>query len=214
MSTSSHAVTDGVRSTVTSNTITVRKNSGADVGTEARLNLIEGANITLTVADDAGDGEIDVTINSAGGAAAGFVKMFYPAVDPDVVYGTYAGIEMPDLADTIVYHTFMIPSDLVTITRAVVIVLSAGDGNLYWNCDTDFAALCSNADFEENTDTIAATATAVDIEQLECINIAAALTGAAGLDLVGLKFTRQGSHANDTIGKEVIYLGVLIEGTT
>jgi len=47
------------------NGLTVRKNSGADVGTRTRLNLIEGANIALTVADDAGGGEVDVTITGS-----------------------------------------------------------------------------------------------------------------------------------------------------
>ncbi|MCX7862111.1 MAG: hypothetical protein N2449_03890, partial [Bacteroidales bacterium] len=37
-------------------------NSGTDVGTRNRLNLIQGANVTLTVADDAANDEIDVTI--------------------------------------------------------------------------------------------------------------------------------------------------------
>ncbi len=46
--------------------ITVRKNSGADVGTRSRVNLIEGLNITLTVADDGVDEEIDVTIAASG----------------------------------------------------------------------------------------------------------------------------------------------------
>ena len=46
--------------------VTVRKNTGADLGTEQRLNLIEGANITLTVADDPVNHEIDITIIGAG----------------------------------------------------------------------------------------------------------------------------------------------------
>ena len=46
--------------------ITVRKNSGADVGTRSRINLIEGLNITLTVADDAADDEVDITIAASG----------------------------------------------------------------------------------------------------------------------------------------------------
>jgi hypothetical protein len=49
--------------------VTVRKNTGANVGTRARLNLIEGANITLTVADDGVDNEVDVTITSAAGGS-------------------------------------------------------------------------------------------------------------------------------------------------
>lgn len=42
--------------------VAVRKNTGAVVGTRRRLNLIEGTNVALTVADDAGDEEVDVTI--------------------------------------------------------------------------------------------------------------------------------------------------------
>jgi hypothetical protein len=45
--------------------VTVRKNSGADVGTRTRLNLIEGSNVTMTVADDAGSNEVDITINAS-----------------------------------------------------------------------------------------------------------------------------------------------------
>lgn len=47
--------------------VTVRKNAGADVGTRRRINFMEGTNVTLTIADDAANGEIDVTINASGG---------------------------------------------------------------------------------------------------------------------------------------------------
>ncbi len=51
-------------------TVEVSKNSAAAVGTRRTLNLIEGTNITLTIADDAGGDEIDVTIAGSGGATA------------------------------------------------------------------------------------------------------------------------------------------------
>jgi hypothetical protein len=63
-------------------TVTIRKNSGADVGTRPRLNLIEGSNITLTVLDDAGGNEVDITIAAAGAAVAAtqaIVDLPYPA---------------------------------------------------------------------------------------------------------------------------------------
>jgi len=47
--------------------VKVRKNSGSDVGVRRRLNLIEGSNVTLTIADDPTDEEVDVTIASTGG---------------------------------------------------------------------------------------------------------------------------------------------------
>lgn len=46
--------------------VRVRKNSTGTGDTRARINLIEGSNITLTVSDDAVDAEIDVTIDASG----------------------------------------------------------------------------------------------------------------------------------------------------
>jgi hypothetical protein len=46
--------------------VAVRKNSGGtNVGARRRLNLIEGTNITLTVADDGASEEVDITIDAA-----------------------------------------------------------------------------------------------------------------------------------------------------
>lgn len=47
--------------------ISVNKNSGATVGTRRRINLIEGSNITLTIADDSGNEEVDITIAASAG---------------------------------------------------------------------------------------------------------------------------------------------------
>jgi hypothetical protein len=55
--------------------VTVRKNSGADVGTRKRLNLIEGTNVTLTVADDGTDDEVDVTIGASGASGASLTRI-------------------------------------------------------------------------------------------------------------------------------------------
>lgn len=47
--------------------VAVRKNTGAVVGTRRRLNFIEGTNVTMTIADDSTDEEVDITINASGG---------------------------------------------------------------------------------------------------------------------------------------------------
>jgi len=47
-----------------SDILKVRKNSGSLIGTRRQLNFIEGDGVSLSVADDAGDGEVDVTITS------------------------------------------------------------------------------------------------------------------------------------------------------
>ena len=63
-------VTIALPSTLTVNArVAVNKNSGATVGTRRRINFIEGSGITLTVADDSTNEEVDVTIASTGGAS-------------------------------------------------------------------------------------------------------------------------------------------------
>ncbi len=51
--------------------VNVRKNSAGGVLTRPRLNLIEGSNIALTVADDGADDEVDVTITATAGGGIG-----------------------------------------------------------------------------------------------------------------------------------------------
>ena len=55
--------------------VAVRKNTGAVVGTRRRLNLIEGAGVTLTVADDPGSEEVDVTIAATPGGSVNALQV-------------------------------------------------------------------------------------------------------------------------------------------
>ena len=52
----------------------VRKNSTGSTFTRQRLNFIEGSNVTLTVADDGGNGEVDITIESTGAGVAEWIR--------------------------------------------------------------------------------------------------------------------------------------------
>lgn len=187
------------------------------MGTRPRLNLIEGANVTLTVADDAGDNEVDITITSAGGGGGGgsdWLHQFFQAVDTNAYKGTYATIRMLDTIDTSVWQTFMIPNDITTITKAVIIIISNGTGNIRWGLTANYGAMCSNADYQEHMDSIAAGVSAVTQNKIECLDISAGISTAIGGDLVGILFTRTASNAADTINSDVHYVGVLIEGTT
>ena len=59
--------------TVDTDTDTVRtisKNSGSPLAERANLNFIEGANITITVTDDAAGNETDIAISASGGGGA------------------------------------------------------------------------------------------------------------------------------------------------
>ncbi len=69
-----HTVLSGiVASIVTATTrfFKIRKNSTGSDFSRSRINLIEGTGIVLTVADDAGNDEVDVTIAATAGSAAG-----------------------------------------------------------------------------------------------------------------------------------------------
>ena len=201
-----------ITSAAAGGTIVVRKNGGADVGTRPRLNFIEGANITLTVADDAVDGEIDITVASAGGGS-GDISQYFPAVDPDTFIGTHPALILPDARETSIRQSFMIPRDITTIDQASVIVVTAATGDLRWSCATTFGALNVPEDYDNHTDSIAATDTGCTVDRITVLDITAALTGAAALDLVGITFTRHGDHANDTIDAAVYYIGIYVEGS-
>jgi hypothetical protein len=72
--------------------IAVRRNSGATVGTRRRLNFLEGANITLTVADDAVDQEVDVTIEAIAGGGGGIAPTTYTIYKSGVTYYAVHGL--------------------------------------------------------------------------------------------------------------------------
>lgn len=73
--------------------VNVRKNSTGSVFTRRRVNFIEGTGITLTVADDAGNDEVDVTVAAAAGTTPVIVDRAYAE------YATSAGISATIPAD-------------------------------------------------------------------------------------------------------------------
>ena len=46
---------------------TIIRKAGAIIGVRKTINLIEGTNVTLTVADDPANDRVNITINSSGG---------------------------------------------------------------------------------------------------------------------------------------------------
>jgi len=191
--------------------ITIRKNSGADVGTQQRINVNEGANVTLTVTDDPVNHEVDITIASAAGAGTGIDDQFFPADSANELKGLWKGVLMPDGEDTIIYQTFNIPANFASVDTAVVLVIPDGTGDMRRSAASDIAS-CGE-DFETHQDSVAAGQIAVTADEVECIDISAALTPAVGGDFVAISFTREGSDVNDTVGANVYYLGIYLRGT-
>lgn len=193
--------------------VAVRDNAGAETGTRRRIEFIDGANVTITTVDDPTNHEINVTIASAGAAASLWVKQFYQAVNPDSAKGTYASVLMTDDLELTVGQTFAIPTDIVVITSAVVVLIPEGTGNLRRSVATTFGGLCVNEQFDTHTDSIAEGNVAVTADEIECLDITNALTVATGGDIVGIEFTRHGDDALDTVNADVHYLGIYIEGS-
>lgn len=68
--------------------VTVRKNSAGTQFNRGMLNFIEGSNVTLTVADDTSNQEVDITIAAAGGDTAFDITVTSVAVDLNTIAST------------------------------------------------------------------------------------------------------------------------------
>jgi len=53
---------------------TIIRKAGTLIGVRKTINLIEGTNVTLTVADDPSNDRVNVTINSSGGGGGGLTE--------------------------------------------------------------------------------------------------------------------------------------------
>lgn len=65
--------------------VKTRKNSTGTIYARPRVNFIEGTNVTITMADDAVDNEIDLTITSAAGGS-GITQGMGQAIRAGMVY--------------------------------------------------------------------------------------------------------------------------------
>jgi hypothetical protein len=147
----------GVGVDVNNNTSTqkieVAKNSGANIGTRKQLNFVEGANITLTIADDAINDQVDITIEASGGGGGtvntGQVLVDFGAGETDIVQTTVAAgwvtpssvilcnavaIDTADhTADEVVVEKIQAYStNLVNGVGFDIITASAGDSGTSW----------------------------------------------------------------------------------
>ncbi|MCK4958037.1 MAG: hypothetical protein KAT00_01525 [Planctomycetes bacterium] len=119
----------------------VSKNSGAAIGLRPELNFIEGSNITLTIADDAGNNEVDITIAAAATTGVHVVNSTGPHAEAGLTIGhvlrvsgaaafSFAAIAAGDLPA----HNLLSAQHGDTVVQAVSRgSLAYGDATPKWN---------------------------------------------------------------------------------
>ena len=112
-----------------SGTIDVDKN-GTLVGTRPEINLIEGTNVTLTVADNPGDGRVDITVAATGSAPANMAT--FPTADAYIYVRSDGNDSNDGTADNSGHALLTIQAaidklDKVVSTKTQVIKVGAGD---------------------------------------------------------------------------------------
>lgn len=143
------------------------------------------------------------------GSVIGSVKhVFYPAPDPNGFIGNHAAIVLTDGVDITVRMEFAWPFNTGTVVAVEALVVPGGTGNLRRGVETDFAA--RGEVYNLNSSSIAAGQVAVTANEVENLNVSAALPGIDEGDIVGLEFTRYGSNALDTVNADCYFLGILL----
>jgi len=114
-----------VASVAGANEVTVRKNSGTDTGTRRRLNFIEGSNITMTIADDVANDEVDITIDATGGGSAinNDLASFYLNASGTTFTTTPITVPLTNVS-AITTGSIVLAASEVTITQAGVYLFS------------------------------------------------------------------------------------------
>ncbi len=113
-----------------------------------------------------------------------------------------------DTQDGGLFWSVPIPTGFSTLTRAVLVTVPVETGTVRWNVATSFAA--DGEARTANADSIAATDTSATAAQILELDVSTAFTGIAALDILGFRFNREGSHANDTITTFHV-MGLLLE---
>lgn len=123
-------------------------------------------------------------------AADGATKEFFvPVTDLHttgelLLYETFTYIELR--TGEYVHFTFKCPHDFTSLTHCKVIGIKGTSSNLDWTATTKFGA--EGEDFDTHSDSATADNVALTDDKIEGIDIAAALTGLAAGDYVGVKF--------------------------
>lgn len=142
--------------------------AGALIGARRQLNLIQGTGVTLTIVDDSANEKVDVTIDAAGGSAAGWENVIcYPwggtaVISADPFYDYNA--EVSDATGSYVeayYFDFDFPAGTIKSVFANLVwamkITGVGNGQTKWQVASGSHA--SPGTYYDITDEISETAT-------------------------------------------------------
>jgi len=138
------------------------------------------------------------------------VEFFVGALDADATIGSFPAVSMADGVTTNVYTYILIPSNFQTFVKVEALVVAGGTGDMRRSVDTTWGKVGTEI-YSAASDSVAAGEIAVTTDLINAIDIGAAFTGVAAGDLVGIKFTRVGGHANDTVGAVCYFIGVRLQ---
>lgn len=112
---------------------------------------------------------------------------------------TYAVTELGSVsADGVAYFSWEVPADFTSLTGLVLRYAPNGTGTLRHSTSSRMAAVGEAKD--SNSDSISsADAGSQTNDQMEELDLSAAITAIAAGDTIGLAWTREGSHANDSL---------------
>lgn len=114
---------------------------------------------------------------------------------------------------TTMFFTFVVPSNFVALSRAVIVLAANGvGGNFRYEVQTDTGGNGQSL-FTHSGGVAEATLDLGSVDVRNDLNIAGALTDLAAGDVVGVELKRHGDDALDTVGGLTL-LGLLIEYTT
>lgn len=131
--------------------------------------------------------------------------------DSDSFIGDHpAAVLLNDVINNVRFE-FRVPSDFQELVRAYVILVPEDGGALRRDIDTDYGHFCTEAYNATSEHPGYATVAGLTLNQLECIDVSGALATIAASDEVGLTFTRDATHGEDTIEASVQVLKFVMQ---
>lgn len=175
------------------------KKAGVSVGTRRSINLIEGSNVTLTVADDSGNEEVDITIASSG-AGASFAT-------PTIALGTAAAA---GIASTVIRSDSTIAAFDTTVPTTIAYGAAAATGSAAFAARRDHThGMISNPVLDQESSTITLSGSVVETDFFN-YSVPGGTLGTAN----SIRVKAYGTLTNNTGGNRTVTVKVVYGATT